>query len=98
MQRSRSGDRQPPPRGSGPDLGKEIMKAEHYLTMGKVMELMQETLRMMIAGENHATGVRSAVLPSYEVESSPKYIYIFISHNTGLQKFTRYENNIDNYT
>ena len=27
MQRSRSGDRQPPPRGGGPDLGKEIMMA-----------------------------------------------------------------------
>ena len=29
MQRSRSGDRQPP-QGGGPNLGKEIMKAEHY--------------------------------------------------------------------
>ena len=43
MQRSRSGDRQQP-RGGGPDLGKEIMKAEHYPTMGKVMELMREGL------------------------------------------------------
>ena len=48
MQRSRSGDRQPPPRGGGPDLGKEIMKAEHYPTMGKVMELMREDLRKSI--------------------------------------------------
>ena len=72
MQRSRSGNRQPPPRGGGPDLGKEIMKAEHYPTMGKVMELMCEGLRICIANENRASGVRSTVLPSYEVEISPK--------------------------
>ena len=72
MQRSRSGDRQPPPRGSGPDLGKEIMKAEHYPTMGKVMELMREALRITIGNENRASGVRSTLLPSYEVEISPK--------------------------
>ena len=48
MQRSRSGDRQPPPRGGGPDLGKEIMKAEHYPTLGKCMELLREGLRIMI--------------------------------------------------
>ena len=67
MQRSRSGDRQPPPRGGGPDLGKEIMKAEHYPTMGKVMELMREGLRMMVAGDNRASGVRSTAFPSYEM-------------------------------
>ena len=39
MQRSCFGDRQPP-RGGGADLGKEIMKAEQYPTMGKVMELI----------------------------------------------------------
>ena len=72
MQRSRSGDRQPPPRGGGPDLGKVIMKAEHYPTLGKCMELLREGLRIMIASENRATGVRSTVLPAYEVESSPK--------------------------
>ena len=60
MQRSRSGDRQPP-RGGGADLGKEIMKAEHYPTMGKVMEIMREGLRISIANENRASGVRSPV-------------------------------------
>ena len=45
MQRSRSGDRQPP-RGGGADLGKEIMKAEQYPTMGRVMEIMREGLRI----------------------------------------------------
>ena len=72
MQRSRSGDRQPPPRGGGPDLGKEIMKAEHYPTLGKCMEVLREGMRIMISSENRATGVRSAVLPSYEVEGSQK--------------------------
>ena len=72
MQRSRSGDRQPPQRGGAPDLGKEIMKAEHYPTLGKCMEIMREGLRIMISSENRASGVRSTVLPSYEVESSPK--------------------------
>ena len=72
MNRSRSGDRQPPPRGGGPDLGKEIVKAEHYPTLGKCMEILREGMRIMVAAENRATGVRSAVLPSYEVEGSQK--------------------------
>ena len=55
MQRSCSGDRQPPLRGGGPDLGKEIMKAEHYPTMGKVMEIMREGLRISIAYKNRAS-------------------------------------------
>ena len=71
MQRSRSSDRQPP-RGGKPDLGKEIMKPEHYPPMGKVMELMREGLQISIANENRASGVRSTVLPSHEVEISPK--------------------------
>ena len=48
------------------------MKAEHYPTLGKCMELMREGMRIMIASENRATGVRSTVLLSYEVEGSPK--------------------------
>ena len=71
MQRSRSGDRQPP-RGGGADLGKEIMKAEHYPTMGRVMEIMREGLRISIANENRASGIRSTLLPAHEVEISPK--------------------------
>ena len=71
MQRSRSGDRQPP-RGGGADLGKEIMKAEHYPTMGRVMEIMREGLRINIANENRASGIRSTLLPAHEVEISPK--------------------------
>ena len=71
MQRSRSGDRQPP-RGGGADLGKEIMKAEQYPTMGKVMELMREALRINITNENRASGNRSTLLPAHEVEISPK--------------------------
>ena len=70
MQRSHSGDRQPP-RGGGADLGKEIMKAEHYPTMGRVMEIMREGLRIRIANENRASGVRSTLLPAHEVEISP---------------------------
>ena len=71
MQRSRSGDRQPP-RGGGADLGKEIMKAEQYPTMGRVMEIMREGLRINIANENRASGIRSTLLPAHEVEISPK--------------------------
>ena len=71
MQRSRSGDRQPP-RGGGADLGKEIMKAEHYPTMGRVMDIMREGLRINIANENRASGIRSMLLPAHEVEISPK--------------------------
>ena len=41
MQRSCSGDRQPP-RGGGADLAKEIMKAEQYPTMGRVMEIIRK--------------------------------------------------------
>ena len=51
MQRSRSGDRQPPLGGEA-DLGKEIMKAEQYPTMGKVMEIMREALRINITKNN----------------------------------------------
>ena len=71
MQRSCSGDRQPP-RGGGADLGKEIMKAEHYPTMGRVMEIMREGLRINIANENRASGIRSPLLPAHEVEISAK--------------------------
>ena len=71
MQRSRSGDRQPQ-RGGGADLGKEIMKAEQYLTMGKVMELMREALRINITNESRASGNRSTLLPAHEVECLPK--------------------------
>ena len=39
QRRDRSGDRQPV-RGDRVDLGKEIMKAEQYPTMKRVMELM----------------------------------------------------------
>ena len=67
MQRSRSGDRQPP-QGGGPNLGKEIMKAEHYPTM----EIMREALRINITNENRASGIRSTLLPAHEVEISPK--------------------------
>ena len=71
MQRSRSGDRQPP-RGGIADLGKEIMKAEQYPMMGKVMELMREALRINITNENRASGNRSTLLPAHKVEISPK--------------------------
>ena len=71
MQRSRSGDGQPP-QGGSPNLGKEIMKTEHYLTMGKVMEIMREALRINITNENRASGIRSTLLPAHEVEISPK--------------------------
>ena len=71
MQRSRSGDRQPP-RGGGADLGKEIMKAEQHPTMGKVMELMREALLINITNESRALGNRSTLLPAHEVECSPK--------------------------
>ena len=61
MQRSRSGDRQPP-RGGGADLGKEIMKAEQYPTMGKVMELMREAVedhygRSLLESKGHFCAV-----------------------------------------
>ena len=66
-----SGDRQPP-RGGGVDLGKEIMKAEEYPTMKRVMELMREGLRINIVNESRASGNRSMLLPAHEIEVSPK--------------------------
>ena len=72
MQRSRSGDRQPL-QGGGPNLGKEIMKAEQYPTMGKVMEIMREALRISITNENRASEIRSTLLPTHKVEISLKY-------------------------
>ena len=71
MQISRSSDRQPP-QGGRADLGKEIMKAKKYLTMGKVMELMREALRINITNESRASENRSTLLPAHEVECSPK--------------------------
>ena len=71
MQPERSSDRQPA-RGGGADLGKEIMKAEQYPTMCRVMELMREALRINITNESRASGNRSKLLPSHEVECSPK--------------------------
>ena len=70
MQRARSGDRHPP-RGGGADLGKEIMKAEQYPTMGRVMELMRKALRINITNESRASGNRSTLLLAHEVECSP---------------------------
>ena len=70
-QRAHSGDRQPP-RGGGTDLGKEIMKVEQYPTMGRVMELMREALRINITNESRASGNRSTLLLAHEVECSPK--------------------------
>ena len=66
-----SGDRQPP-RGGGVDLGKEIMKAEQYPTMKRVMELMREGLRINIANESRASGNRSTLLPAHKIEASLK--------------------------
>ena len=71
QQRDRSGDRQPA-RGDRVDLGKEIMKAEQYPTMKRVMELMREGLRINIANESRASGNRSTLLPGHEFEASPK--------------------------
>ena len=71
MQPERSSDRQPA-RGGGAALGKEIMKAEQYPTMGKVMELMCEALRINITNEIRASGNRGTLLPSHELECSPK--------------------------
>ena len=48
------------------------MKAEQYPTMGKVMELMREALRINITNESRASGNRSTLLPAHEVEISPK--------------------------
>ena len=71
MQRQdRSGDRQPA-RGDRVDLGKEILKADQYPTMKRVMELMQEGLRINIANESRASGNRSTLLPAHEVEALP---------------------------
>ena len=71
QRRDWSGDRQPP-RGGGVDLGKEIMKAEEYPTMKRVMELMREGLRINIVNESRASGNRSMLLPAHEIEVSPK--------------------------
>ena len=70
QQRDWSGDRQPP-RGDRVDLGKEIMKAEQYPTMKRVMELMREGLRINIANESRASRNRSTLLPAHKVEASP---------------------------
>ena len=76
MQRSRSGDRQPP-QGGGAVLGKEIMKAEQYPTMGKVMELMRgtedqhyEREQSIWEPEHVAAGPRSRVFAEVPGQSS----------------------------
>ena len=61
QRRDRSGDKQPS-RGGGVDLGKEIMKAEEYPTMKRVMELMREGLWINIANESRESGNRSTLL------------------------------------
>ena len=71
QRRDLSGDRQPA-RGNRVDLGKEIMKAEQYPAMKRVMELMREGLRINIANESRASGNMSTLLPAHEVEASPK--------------------------
>ena len=70
QRRERSGDRQPA-RGDRVDLDKEIMKADQYPTMKRVMELMREGLRINIANESRVSGNRSTLLPAHEVEALP---------------------------
>ena len=64
QQQDWSGNRQPA-RGGGVDLGKELMKAEQYPTMKRVMELMREGLRINIMNKSRASGNRSTLLPAH---------------------------------
>ena len=70
QRRDWSGDRQPA-RGGGSDLGKEIMKAEQYPRMGKVMELMREGVEDQYYQREQSVREQPE-LPDHEVKCSPK--------------------------